>query len=152
MCAYKKGALPTIIRICNYQQRTRIICINHHLIVAIKFTLETININTMHMQALLSITTVINILCLYQHWSIEAMHIPHESGERKANYRTTVTNVILLMPYYSDNCQLQIDQPAGYTQSRCTACYNIFVESRDYTPPFLHASIGQKWGGGLYAG
>ena len=26
------------------------------------------------------------------------------------------------------------------------------VESRDYTPPFVRASIGQKWGGGLYAG
>ena len=26
------------------------------------------------------------------------------------------------------------------------------VESRDYAPPFVHARIGQKWGGGLYAG
>ena len=31
--------------------------------------------------------------------------------------------------------------------------YNIYtVESRDYAPPFVHARIGQKWGGGLYAG
>ena len=31
--------------------------------------------------------------------------------------------------------------------------YNNTVESRDYAPPpFVHASIGQKWGGGLYAG
>ena len=30
---------------------------------------------------------------------------------------------------------------------------NITVESRDYAPPpFVHARIGQKWGGGLYAG
>ncbi len=28
----------------------------------------------------------------------------------------------------------------------------ITVESRDYAPPFVHVSIGQKWGGGLYAG
>ena len=28
----------------------------------------------------------------------------------------------------------------------------ITVESREYAPPLLHASIGQKWGGGLYAG
>ena len=27
------------------------------------------------------------------------------------------------------------------------------VESRDYAPsPFVHARIGQNWGGGLYAG
>ena len=26
------------------------------------------------------------------------------------------------------------------------------VESRDYATPFVHVSIGQKWGGGLYAG
>ena len=30
---------------------------------------------------------------------------------------------------------------------------NITVESRDYAPPpFVHARIGQKWGGGLYEG
>ena len=31
---------------------------------------------------------------------------------------------------------------------------NITTESRDYTPPFVYASIGQNWGGGLhvYAG
>ena len=36
------------------------------------------------------------------------------------------------------------------------AVHVISVESRDYAPvpppPFVHASIGQKWGGGLYAG
>ena len=33
--------------------------------------------------------------------------------------------------------------------------YDYTVESRDYAPPpppFVHARIGQKWGGGLYAG
>ena len=62
-----------------------------------------------------------------------------------------ITNTVTVV--YWMKCMIKFNVKLVFMNSRNVYIYNIVaIESRDYTPPLVHASIGQKWGGGSYAG